>query len=241
MTAPYPRILCLAIGPLGILPNLQGKDLDYEADILPILMAKCADCHSAREGVSKGGLKFDDLEHFRRNFGEDKSWVVPGNWDASQLFLTVFRPSADKSAMPPKGKGERLDLDEVKRVMQWIAEGAAVQGERGPRGAMPERIEDLFLDLPPDLAETLKRELAVKSGAPTTTAPAPASAAAAPAPPKEEAWTNREGRSIRATLLRVEGETAVLRLPDGREVTYPLANLAEESRTRARRAGGSMK
>lgn len=213
-----------------------AAEVDYEKDLLPILMAKCADCHSDQEGVAKGGLKFDNVSHFRSQFGEGKSWVVPGNWDASQLFLTVFRPSDDKAAMPPKGKGERLNLDEVRLVMQWIADGAPIDGERGPRGSMPEKIEDLFLDLPPDLAEKLRQELSVKPGTtPTSSSPA------ATAPPKEEAWTNREGRTIRATLLRVEGETAVLRLPDGREVPYPLAQLSPESQSRAREVAGAMK
>jgi hypothetical protein len=33
-------------------------------------------------------------------------------------------------------------------------------------------------------------------------------------------------------LLRVHGEVAILRLPEGREVTYPFEHLSDESRTR---------
>jgi hypothetical protein len=206
----------------------RGADLDYEKDILPILMKKCADCHSAESGKVKGGIKFDDIAHFKGGFGEDgKGVVVPGNWDSSALFVTVFRPSDDDDVMPPKGKGERLNLAEIKLVMQWIADGAPVAGERGPRGAMPERIEDLFLDLPPEMAAKLAKELEVK---PEAEKPAPV----------EADWTNREGRSIRATLLRVEKAEAVFRMPDGREIRYPLANLADESRARAEKSNTAL-
>ena len=223
MTAPA-RLLALFLPVLGILelvPSIRAAEVDYERDLLPILMEKCAECHSTQSEKLKGGLKFDDPAHFQRSFGENGP-VVPGNWDASQLFLTVFRPSSDKSAMPPKGKGERLNLAEVKLVMQWIAEGAPINGERGPRGPMPENIEDLFLDLPPETADQLRKELAIPPGGQPTPS--------RPDPPRERDWTNREGKTIRATLLRVMGDDAVLRLPDGREVTYPLANLSEESR-----------
>ena len=151
-----PLVLCAA--PL----TASTADLDYEKDILPILMKKCADCHSTKAEKVKGGLKFDDVAAFRRGFGPDrKGVVVPGDWDGSTLFATVFRPSDDDDAMPPKGKGERLTLVEIQRVMQWIAEGAPVAGEGGPRGAMPDRIEDLFVDLPSDMAAKLARELGI--------------------------------------------------------------------------------
>ncbi|MCB1078886.1 MAG: hypothetical protein KDM64_13785 [Verrucomicrobiae bacterium] len=216
--------------------SVTAAEVDYEKDLLPILMKKCADCHSTKSEKVKGGLKFDDLKHFQSQFGDGKSWVIPGNWDSSQLFLTVFRPQEEKEAMPRKGKGERLNLNEVKLVMHWIADGAPINGERGPKGSMPEKIEDLFLDLPPDLAEKLKQERAVKPG--EELSPSPDSGPGTPMPPREQDWTNREGRTIRATLLRLNGDQAILRLPDGREVPYPMANLSDESQAQARKSAG---
>lgn len=39
-------------------------------------------------------------------------------------------------------------------------------------------------------------------------------------------WTDQQDRKIEATLLRVEDQTVILKLKDGREVPYPLAKLS---------------
>jgi hypothetical protein len=40
-------------------------------------------------------------------------------------------------------------------------------------------------------------------------------------------WTDDQGRSVKAELLKVENDCAVLLLPDGREIPYPLAKLSK--------------
>jgi hypothetical protein len=174
--------------------------LDYERDIMPIFEKKCADCHSRASGESKGGLILDDPQHLLGRL-EKNSLVVPGDWDASYLFITLYRPADDEDAMPPKGKGERLTPEEVTLVQKWITEGAPILGERGARGEMPEA------------AESMKKEKG-----------------ALPEPSSPKSWTNREGKSIIATLLKVEGDVAVLRLANGTVHRYPIANLSDESR-----------
>ncbi len=47
-------------------------------------------------------------------------------------------------------------------------------------------------------------------------------------------WTNTEGRTITATLLRVEGETAVLRMAGDKIYNYPIANLSPESQAKVK-------
>jgi len=42
-------------------------------------------------------------------------------------------------------------------------------------------------------------------------------------------WTNRDGQTIQATLLRVEGENAVLQMAGGKIYNYPIAKLSDES------------
>ena len=172
--------------------------LDYEDDIMPIFAKKCGDCHSRASGESKGGLILDDPTHFHARF-EENSLVVPGDWDASYLFITLYRPEGDDEAMPPKGKGERLTEEEVALVQQWITEGAPVKGKRGARGEMEEEKK-----------------------------PAPAMTLTPAEGPYE--WTNKEGKSITATLIRVEGDVAILRMANGTVYRYPVANLSDESR-----------
>jgi hypothetical protein len=50
--------------------------------------------------------------------------------------------------------------------------------------------------------------------------------------PVKGSWTNNAGKTIEATLIRVDGDSAVLVLADGRSVPYPIANLSAESQAR---------
>ena len=174
--------------------------LDYEDDIMPIFVEKCAECHSAKEGNKvKGGLRLDDPQHFHARFRKN-SVVVPGDWDASYLFITLYRPADHDDAMPPLGKGERLTEEEVTLVQQWITEGAPINGTRGERGTMPD--EDMVSDRPTAL------------------------------PKGEQDWVNNDGKTIRATVLRIEDDHVFFRLKNGQVYRYPITNLAEESRGR---------
>jgi hypothetical protein len=47
-------------------------------------------------------------------------------------------------------------------------------------------------------------------------------------------WTNAEGRKIRAGFGGIEGENVVLKMPNGQNVSYPLAKLSAESQAQAR-------
>jgi len=186
--------------------------LDYERDIMPIFVAKCAECHSAEKGKVKGGLRIDDPEHLANRLTKN-NLVVPGDWDASYLFITVFRPEDSEDAMPPKGKGERLHVGEVKKVMEWINEGAPIAGERGEKGPPIPDDESLFAHLPPDPDDAGVEGVAM----------------AERLQPVERDWVNREGKTIRATLTGVEDGKAILRLPGGRSYHYPVEDLSDES------------
>ena len=178
--------------------------LEYETDIMPFLSEKCGECHS-KETKAKGGLKLDDPKHLSGRF-EKNSVIVPGDWDASGLFISLFRPADHKDAMPPKGKGTRLSPEETRKVQQWIADGASIDGKTGEKGPMPKQGEAGYI--------------AVATDAPT---PKPRRAV-------EQDWTNTEGRTIRATLLRVDGDKALLRLKNGQVYPYPIAKLSDQSK-----------
>lgn len=172
--------------------------LDYKRDIMPIFVEKCSDCHSKDSEKVKAGLRFDDPDSFQKRMPKNDT-VLPGDWDASLLFITITRPHDSKDAMPPKGKGDPLNKEEIRTVQKWITEGAPINGDRGKRGKMPEEDAQDSPDLPRAM-------------------------------PKEQAWKNKEGKTIIATLLKVEKDVAVLRLRGGRIYRYPIANLSEESR-----------
>ena len=79
----------------------------------------------------------DDPDHLLGRLTKN-NLVVPGDWDASYLFITLYRPPGHDDAMPPEGKGERLTPEEVELVQQWITEGATINGVTGEKGEMPQ-------------------------------------------------------------------------------------------------------
>ncbi|MDF1741577.1 MAG: hypothetical protein P1U86_20610 [Verrucomicrobiales bacterium] len=180
---------------------LNAFALDYEDDIMPVLVKKCADCHSNESGKAKGGFKVDDPKHLLGRLSKN-NLVVPGDWDASYLFITLYRPEGHEDAMPPEGKGERLTEKEVKLVQDWITEGAPILGERGEKGDMPASTE------PEKKEETMAES------------------------PKPENWTNQAGKTIVATLLKVDGDVALLRMANGKVYKVPVASLSAESQAK---------
>ncbi|MEM1440919.1 MAG: c-type cytochrome domain-containing protein [Verrucomicrobiota bacterium] len=183
--------------------------LDYERDIMPIFMEKCADCHSNEAGQSKGGFKVDDPDHLLGRLDKN-GLVTPGDWDGSYLFVTLFRPPESDDAMPPSGKGERLTPAETRKVQQWIADGAKIGSEKGESGPMPKKGELGYIEVEGEVEETSSL-----SGMPEQNTP--------------RSWTNQEGKTIFATLLKVDGDAAVLKMENGKVYHYPIANLSAES------------
>lgn len=51
---------------------------------------------------------------------------------------------------------------------------------------------------------------------------------------KEEVWTNAKGKELRATLLKVEGDKAILKLSNGKIFKYAISNLSKESQERVK-------
>lgn len=47
--------------------------------------------------------------------------------------------------------------------------------------------------------------------------------------PRERKWTNNQGKTILATFLKIEGDSAWLRLKSGKTYPYPIAQLSEKS------------
>lgn len=193
----------------------QTFALDYERDILPIFEKKCFDCHSAEAKKIKGGLKLDDIEHFYKRFAKNDV-VIPGDWDASYLFVTLVMPLEEDGVMPPDGKGDRLNEEEIMAVAQWIHEGAKIGREKGERG--PDEME-------PSKILRFHNGLLLKEG---EQAPLEEEIPE----PQWENWTNGEGKKITAKYLKLENGKVSFELEGGKKVDYPFEQLSVESQAR---------
>jgi mono/diheme cytochrome c family protein len=113
---------------------VPARAVDYVTDIFPIFEQKCFQCHSVREGQSKGSLQLDNLEDMEGFYIGPNTTMKPGNPDESLLLEFVSDPESPDT-MPPRGKGDRLTPEEIGKVRQWLAEGAKVHPPKpGPAG-----------------------------------------------------------------------------------------------------------
>ena len=191
--------------------------LDYKRDIMPIFEKKCYDCHSEEADKVRGGLRLDDEEHFFKRLTKNDV-VIPGDWDASYLFVAIVKPEEEKGTMPPKNKGERLTEKEIMTVAQWIHEGAKINGEKGEKGSKemdPAKILR-FKD-----GKLLKEEFG-------------ATPIEVVAKPKWENWTNTEGKTISAQFRGLSKDKVKLELKTGKTVDYPLNQLSSSSQRLAK-------
>ena len=101
----------------------QKERVSFEADLQPLLKAKCFRCHGAE--VRKGELSLHTAAGIRKG-SESGAVVVPGDSAKSRLFELVH-----KREMPPEKK-EALSDREVDLIRRWIDGGATMGKEVAP-------------------------------------------------------------------------------------------------------------
>lgn len=109
----YRKIMTIVMGLMApALANAQNK-VDFSHDVLPILKARCASCHS--NGTYKGGLSIDTRESLLKS----KAAIV-GKSSSSELIKRIGSTDADER-MPPKGSP--LPAKEKAILAAWIDSG----------------------------------------------------------------------------------------------------------------------
>ena len=93
-----------------VLSEQQIEKFDHEAR--PILKARCIGCHGA--GQPMGGLDLRSLASLLKG-SQNGPVIVEGSADASILIRKVAA-----GAMPPPGRGPRVDEDELERLRRWV-------------------------------------------------------------------------------------------------------------------------
>lgn len=112
-----------------VVPSLAKAEVDFKKEVLPVLEAKCVQCHKAtheekgRTIKPKAGLRFDAAWAIEAG-SEDGPVVVAGKSGESSMFERVTLPQDDDDFMPPVGKADPLTPEEVALLKRWIDEGA---------------------------------------------------------------------------------------------------------------------
>src|SRR6516164_7427496 len=91
----------------------QTPKVDFAHDVVPLLKARCAECHTA--GKYKGSFSLDTREDVLK-----AKAVVPGKSSASELINRVT--STDQDVRMP-AKGEPLTAKQIELLKAWIDEG----------------------------------------------------------------------------------------------------------------------
>ena len=100
-------------------PSSEGITF-FEADIRPILIEHCYECHSTEAGKRKGGLFLDSRWAWETG-GDSGPAIEPGDPDNSLLIDAVRRTEEIIDPMPPKS---RLSDREIAALEKWVAMGA---------------------------------------------------------------------------------------------------------------------
>jgi len=96
----------------------QPRQISFDRDVRPILIARCVDCHGATE--PEGGLNLLSRDAILRGGESGEPAAVPGRGTASRLLLAVSGADPDLK-MPPDG--ERLSAAEIAILRTWIDQG----------------------------------------------------------------------------------------------------------------------
>ena len=100
----------MAVGATSSSFAADPAPVDFAHDVLPILKARCAKCHT--DGTYKGSFSMDT-----RETALESDSIVPGDASASDLIDRVTSDEPDYK-MPPEG--ERLSEKEVAILRRWI-------------------------------------------------------------------------------------------------------------------------
>ena len=122
-------------------PDDPGKMVFFSSDIQPILNDRCINCHAPGGFAQMQGIPwdyredtaFEDLIDQLSSQDETLTLVVPGDPNASLLFLKVSSASPPVGSMMPLG-GPPLNDSEIEHIRVWIEQGALEQDETPPDG-----------------------------------------------------------------------------------------------------------
>ncbi len=119
----WPALLWVVAVSLFFSPSLMGAEtVDFNREIRPLLSANCFACHGPDEEERAAGLRLDIEDGSREDLGGYAA-IVPGDPDSSELIVRLTTDDEDLR-MPPEGKGQRLNEQQIDLVRRWISQGA---------------------------------------------------------------------------------------------------------------------
>jgi len=107
-----------SVPPIAVIDLKRTTPVLYDKEIEPILVNKCAVCHS--DNIKEGKLDLGSYEALMKG-GKHGAAVVPGR--SADSLLVKLAGRTEKRFMPPKGE-EPLTPEELALIKLWIDQGA---------------------------------------------------------------------------------------------------------------------
>ncbi len=104
-----------------------ARQVNFEADVLPILKAKCHDCHG--EFAQEGNLRLDRKADLLRGGDSGEPGAIIGKSDQSHLVRLVA--GLEKELRMPPDPNEALTAEQVRILRVWIDQGVNWPGPSG--------------------------------------------------------------------------------------------------------------
>ncbi len=104
------------------LPQVVAAEVNFSREILPVLSDYCFQCHGPDPKARKGDLRLDDEKDATRD-RDGYAIVSPGKADDSELLKRLITSDMDER-MPPPEIGRTLPPTAIKKIRQWLNEGA---------------------------------------------------------------------------------------------------------------------
>jgi len=123
----FPRLNVTQVGGAWLLAvGLQAAGaptIDFNREVRPILSENCYKCHGPDEAARKARLRFDIRAEALKPAKSDRTAIVPGSPEKSELIARITASDPD-DRMPPQSTGKRLSTAQVETLRRWIAQGA---------------------------------------------------------------------------------------------------------------------
>ncbi|MGE5190891.1 MAG: c-type cytochrome domain-containing protein [Deltaproteobacteria bacterium] len=84
----------------------QGRKIDYNRDIRPLLSNTCYKCHGPDEKERKAGLRLDTQDGAGKKLESGFAAIVPGKSGESELYARIASTDPAEK-MPPPNSGKR--------------------------------------------------------------------------------------------------------------------------------------
>ncbi len=109
--------------PVVTLAIESGAPVKFDTDIRPLIADRCFACHGPDAAERKAGLRLDDPVAATTPLASGHAAIVPGSLEKSQLFQRIAAVDAG-DRMPPSTFHKSLNETEIRRIGQWILQGA---------------------------------------------------------------------------------------------------------------------